>query len=146
MAGKTPMAQPTEDVPADQPAWLGDARFGIGTESLGMARTKRIGAMHQFTDHPCWSLQREDGMVTMIANASSGRDDGAGGTALSSIPTSHRSRQCEQTPAISISGLFGANPAARDDALSASAAAPPGASPTAPQRSQMRKTTRSSPA
>src|SRR5580692_351895 len=85
-------------------------------------------------------------MVTMIASASSGRDDGEGDTALSSIATRHRSRQCEQTPAISISGLLGENPAARDDALSASAAAPPGASPTAPQLSQIRKTTRSSPA
>ena len=62
-----------------------------------------------------------------------------------SMPRHHRSRQCEQMPAISISGLLGEKPAARDEALSASAAAPPGASPTAPQRSQIRKTTRSSP-
>src|ERR1700682_5943273 len=89
---------------------------------------------------------RHSPIVTMIASASSGRDDGGGDTRLSSIPTRHRARQCEQTPAISISGLFGVNPAARDDALSASAAPPPGASPTAPQSSQMRKTTRSSPA
>jgi hypothetical protein len=53
-------------------------------------------------------------------------------------------RQCEQMPAISISGLFGENPAARADDLSASAAAPPGASPTAPHFSQIKKTTRSS--
>jgi hypothetical protein len=30
--------------------------------------------------------------------------------------TRHRSRQCEQTPAISITGLFGAKPAARHEA------------------------------
>src|ERR1700730_19386553 len=89
---------------------------------------------------------RHSPMVTITASASSGRDDGAGGTALRLNPTHHRSRQCEQMPAISISGLFGENPAARDDALSASAAAAPAASPTAPQLSQMRKTTRSSPA
>src|SRR3984893_15784115 len=64
---------------------------------------------------------RQSPMVTTIASASSGRDDGAGGTALSSIPTRHCSRQCEQMPAISISGLLGENPAVRDDALSASA-------------------------
>src|SRR5579883_1101519 len=58
----------------------------------------------------------------------------------------HRSRQCEHIPAISISGLFGENPAAREDASSAVATAPLDASPTAPQRSQMRNTTRSSPA
>src|SRR6202000_3214039 len=56
----------------------------------------------------------------------------------------HRSRQCEQMPAISMSGLFGRKPAARDEAFSASAALPPGASPTAPQRSQIKNTTRSS--
>src|SRR5580700_4317085 len=89
---------------------------------------------------------RHSPIVTMIASASSGRDDGEGGTRFGSIRTRQRSRQWEQMPAISINGLFGVNPAARDDALSASAAAPPGASPTAPQRSQMRKTTRSSPA
>src|SRR5215469_9238749 len=55
----------------------------------------------------------------------------------------YRSRQCAQMPAISTSGLRGEKPAAREDALSASAAAPPGASPTAPQRSQIRKMTRS---
>ena len=72
-----------------------------------------------------------------------GRGDGCA-RLCDSMPRHHRSRQCEQMPAISISGLLGEKPAARDDALSASAAAPPGASPTAPQRSQIRKTTRSS--
>src|SRR5580658_7266045 len=89
---------------------------------------------------------RQSPMVTRMASASSGRDDGAraGGTAFSSIAKNQRSRQCEQMPAISISGLFGENPAVRDDALSASATPAPGASPTAPQRSQIRNTTRSS--
>ncbi len=88
---------------------------------------------------------RHSPTVTAIANASSGRDDRRLCHGIrDSIPTRHRSRQCEQMPAISINGLFGENPAARDDDLSASAAAPPGASPTAPQRSQIRKTTRSS--
>src|SRR5262249_24582804 len=54
----------------------------------------------------------------------------------------YRSRQWAQTPAISTSGLRGEKPAAREEAFSASAAAPPGASPTAPQRSQIRKITR----
>src|SRR5271156_5031824 len=60
--------------------------------------------------------------------------------------TRHRGRQCEQMPAISITGLLGEKPAARQEALSASAAAPPAASPTAPQCSQMRKITGSPPA
>jgi hypothetical protein len=47
-------------------------------------------------------------------------------------------------PTISTNGVLGENPAARDDALNASATPPPGASPTAPQRSQIRKTTGSS--
>src|SRR5579862_1924760 len=90
---------------------------------------------------------RQSPMVTRMAKTSSGRDVGAGGTAFASgAEKNQRSRQCEQMPAISISGLLGEKPAVRDDALSASATPPPGASPTAPQRSQMRKTTRSSPA
>src|ERR1700739_3346487 len=85
---------------------------------------------------------RHSPIGTMIASASSGRGEGDGGTIFSSTAKRQRSRQCEQMPAISISGLFGENPAARDDALSASATPPPGASPTAPQRSHTRKTTR----
>ena len=53
------------------------------------------------------------------------------------------SRQCEQMPAISINGLLGENPAARAADLSASAAPPPVASPTAPHFSQIRNTTSS---
>src|SRR5215472_4342440 len=56
------------------------------------------------------------------------------------------SRQCEQMPAISITGLFGTKPAARHECLRASATAAPVASPTVPQRSQMRNTTGSLPA
>jgi len=52
----------------------------------------------------------------------------------------HCLRQCEQVPAISITGVPDAKPAARHDALSASATAAPGASPTAPQCSQIRNT------
>lgn len=72
------------------------------------------------------------------------QSDRAGGTMegmsqrFSSVASSHRPRQCEQMPAISITGLFGEKPAARDEALSASAAVPPGAAPTAPQRSQIK--------
>src|ERR1700691_3830085 len=50
---------------------------------------------------------RHSPIVTAIASASSGRDDGEGGTRFGSIRTRQRSRQCEQMPAISISGLFG---------------------------------------
>ena len=56
------------------------------------------------------------------------------------------SRQCEQMPAISMTGLFGTKPAARQEALSASVMAPPVASPTVPHRSQIRNTTGSLPA
>src|SRR5215813_5896749 len=81
---------------------------------------------------------RQSPIVTAIAVASSGRDEGEGGTALSRFMAAYRSRQCAQMPAISTSGLRGEKPATREEALSASAAAPPGASPTAPQRSQIR--------
>jgi hypothetical protein len=86
---------------------------------------------------------KQSPIVTAIAVASSGRDEGEGGTAASRSTAVYRSRQCAQMPAISTSGLRGEKPAAREDAFSASAAVPPGASPTAPQRSQIRKMTRS---
>src|SRR6516165_8933813 len=87
---------------------------------------------------------RQSTTVTKIANASSGRDDGGGGTMFCSVMRRQRSRQWEQTPAISINGLLAEKPAVRDAAFSASATSPLGASPTAPQRSQIRNTTRSS--
>src|SRR3974377_835662 len=82
---------------------------------------------------------RHSPIVTTIAVASSARDDGEGDTATIRSAAAYRSRQCAQMPAISTSGLRGEKPAARDDALSASAAAPPGASPPAPQRCEIRK-------
>src|SRR5215469_7340942 len=91
---------------------------------------------------------KQSPIITAIAVASSGRDDGGRddgrpATAVQSICSLYDSRQWAQMPATSISGLLGEKPAARDEALSASAVAPPGASPTAPQRSQIRKMTRS---
>jgi hypothetical protein len=49
--------------------------------------------------------------------------------------------QCAQTPEISITGVFGENPAAREALLIVSATAAEAASPTAPHFSQIRKTT-----
>src|SRR5712691_1826407 len=52
-----------------------------------------------------------------------------------------RARQWEHTPVISITGVFGVKPALLAAAVSVSATAVEGASPTAPQRSHSRKTT-----
>src|SRR5581483_7099958 len=88
--------------------------------------------------------QHSDRPTTVaMASASSGREFAEGCT---KIAVRNRGafqcwRQCEHIPVISITGLFGVNPAARQDALSESAAAPPGASPTAPHCSQIRNTT-----
>ena len=54
-----------------------------------------------------------------------------------------RRLQCAQTPEISITGVFGVKPAAREAVLMVSATAATAASPTAPQCSQIRNTTRS---
>ena len=49
--------------------------------------------------------------------------------------------QCAQMPEISITGVFGVKPAAREAVLMVSATAAEAASPTAPHRSQIRNTT-----
>ena len=56
----------------------------------------------------------------------------------------HAALQCAQMPEISITGVFGTNPAARDAFLIVSATAAEAASPTAPHFSQIRNTTGSS--
>jgi hypothetical protein len=50
-------------------------------------------------------------------------------------------RQCVQTPVSSITGDFGVNPAERAADVSVAVTWSDDASPTAPQRSQIRKTT-----
>ena len=57
----------------------------------------------------------------------------------------HAARQCVQIPLISITGDFGVKPAARAADVSVEVTSADDASPTAPQRSQIRNTT-SSPA
>ena len=49
--------------------------------------------------------------------------------------------QCAQTPEISMTGVFGENPAAREAFLIVSATAAEAASPTAPHFSQIKNTT-----
>jgi hypothetical protein len=49
--------------------------------------------------------------------------------------------QCAQVPLISITGVFGVKPAARDAVLIVSATAAEAASPTAPHFSQIKNTT-----
>jgi len=49
--------------------------------------------------------------------------------------------QCAQMPLISITGVFGVKPAAREAVLMVSATAAEAASPTAPHFSQIRNTT-----
>src|SRR3974390_1686244 len=54
---------------------------------------------------------------------------------------SHAALQCAQMPEISITGVFGVKPAAREAVLIVLATAAEAASPTAPHRSQIRNTT-----
>jgi hypothetical protein len=53
----------------------------------------------------------------------------------------HAALQCAQMPEISITGVFGVKPAAREAVLMVSATAAAAASPTAPQRPQIGNTT-----
>jgi len=53
----------------------------------------------------------------------------------------HATLQCAQMPEISITGVFGVKPAAREAVLMVSATAAEAASPTAPHFSQIRNTT-----
>ena len=53
----------------------------------------------------------------------------------------HAALQCAQMPEISITGVFGVKPAAREAVLMVSATAAEAASPTAPHFSQIRNTT-----
>src|ERR1041385_1452080 len=53
----------------------------------------------------------------------------------------HAALQCAQMPEISITGVFGEKPAAREADLMVSATAAPAASPTEPHFSQIRNTT-----
>ena len=53
----------------------------------------------------------------------------------------YAARQCAHSPVISITGVFGVKPAARDAVRIVSATAAPAASPTAPHFSQIKNTT-----
>ena len=53
----------------------------------------------------------------------------------------HTGLQCAQMPEISMTGVFGEKPAAREALLMVSATAAEADSPTAPHFSQIRKTT-----
>ena len=88
---------------------------------------------------------RHSPIVTVIAIASSGRDDGEAGAAARFNSATSSFAAMRANAGNLDQRAFRRKPRGARRALSASAAAPPGASPTVPQLSQIRKTTRSSP-
>src|SRR5206468_9464686 len=69
MPGKTSMTQPTENVPADQPARHGQGQFLLGTEGPAMIRAGRVRAVHQFTiqqKRPCQTVNAAPPMTPNV--------------------------------------------------------------------------------
>src|SRR3954449_2321041 len=72
------MADPAEDVPAEDPMRQGDGGLKLGADRRVMSGAGRVGAMIELADQMDGSIEVEDTVVAMIADihgASAGRAD-----------------------------------------------------------------------
>src|SRR5205823_4471788 len=78
VAGEAAVAQPAEDVPADEPPGERNLGLGQGAEGVGMARTSPVGAVGQFADQLDGPRQGEDPVEPVIADVQGTRTADAG--------------------------------------------------------------------
>src|SRR3954470_8090076 len=72
------MADPAEDVPAEDPMRQGDGGLDLGADRLVMSGAGRVGAMIELADQMDGSIEVEDAMVAMIADVHGASADRAG--------------------------------------------------------------------
>ena len=74
---KSPMPDPTKDVPGDAPTWQGDGCFDLGALGPGMPRTARVGTVIELGDEMDGAVESEEVTMPMIADIHQVPADGA---------------------------------------------------------------------
>jgi hypothetical protein len=68
VASEATVADPAEDVPAEDPVGHGDGGLDLGTDGAMMPRAAGIGTMVELADQMSGAVEAEDVMVAMVAD------------------------------------------------------------------------------